>query len=81
LRKAGIPAAVSHHAGTYLCNAALYLTHHYAAQHGYKTRAAFIHLPLDMTQAALEPHGAPSLPAAVSAQGVGLILGRLGGMT
>jgi pyroglutamyl-peptidase len=77
LRREGIPAAVSHHAGTYLCNAALYLTHHYAAQHGYRTRAAFIHLPLDTSQAASEPHGAPSLPASVAAAAVSLIVSRL----
>src|SRR5690606_36148150 len=31
LRGEGIPADVSYHAGTYVCNAALYLTHHLAA--------------------------------------------------
>jgi pyroglutamyl-peptidase len=81
LREAGIPAVVSHHAGTYLCNAALYLTHHYAAQHGYRTRAAFIHLPLDVTQAAGEPHAPPSLAASVSAHGVSLILNGLRAVT
>jgi pyroglutamyl-peptidase len=78
LRSQGIPAVVSYHAGTYLCNAALYLTHHFTAQGGHKTQAAFIHLPLDVTQAAQEPAGAPSLPAAVSAQAVRLILQKLG---
>lgn len=29
LRQAGIPASVSYHAGTYLCNAILYLSHYY----------------------------------------------------
>jgi len=28
IRAAGIPAAVSHHAGTYVCNATLYLSHY-----------------------------------------------------
>jgi pyroglutamyl-peptidase len=68
LRREGIPARVSYHAGTFLCNAALYLSHHLAAVHGYRTQAAFIHVPLDVTQAAEEP-GAPSLPAAASARG------------
>jgi len=30
LRCQGIPATVSHHAGTYLCNAAFYLAHYFA---------------------------------------------------
>ncbi len=78
LRDEGIPATVSYHAGAYLCNAALYLTHHLIAQHGYKTQAVFVHLPLDATQAAQEQPSVPSLPAAVSAQAVRLILQRLG---
>jgi pyroglutamyl-peptidase len=81
LRGAGIPTVVSYHAGTYLCNAALYLTHHYTAQRGYRTRAAFIHLPLEVSQAAGEPHGAPSLPASVAADAISLILGRLQAVT
>jgi pyroglutamyl-peptidase len=78
LRSEGIPATISYHAGTYLCNAALYLTHHFAAQHGYRTQAAFIHLPLDLSQAAQEHPGAPSLPAHVSAHAVRVILQQLG---
>jgi pyroglutamyl-peptidase len=78
LRGEGIPAVVSYHAGTYLCNAALYLTHHFSAERGYKTQAAFIHLPLDVSQTAQEPAPSPSLPAAVSARAVRLILQELG---
>jgi pyroglutamyl-peptidase len=77
LRREGIPARVSYHAGTFLCNAALYLSHHLAAEHGYRTQTAFIHVPLDVTQAAEEP-GAPSLPAAASARAVRVILEQLG---
>ncbi len=80
IRSEGVPAQVSYHAGTYLCNAALYLTHHYAAIHGYRTRAAFVHLPLDMAQAAYEQPGAPSLPASAAALAVRLILQRLGAL-
>src|SRR5688572_14625974 len=46
IRELGIPCQVSYHAGTYLCNALLYLTHHFAQQQRLKTRATFIHLPL-----------------------------------
>jgi pyroglutamyl-peptidase len=59
LREQGIPAAVSFHAGTYLCNATLYLTHYWCEKLGLKTQAAFVHLPLTPMQAIL---GRPELP-------------------
>ena len=74
LNDAGIPSHVSYHAGTYLCNAALYWSHHFAAQQGRGTRAVFLHLPLDVTQAAAEPHDCPSLAASESARAVRLLL-------
>jgi pyroglutamyl-peptidase len=77
LRGAGIPAQVSYHAGTYLCNATLYWSSYLAERLALKTQAAFIHLPLDISQVVNEPHGAPSLPAAISASAIRLILGEL----
>lgn len=77
LRAAGIPAAVSHHAGTYLCNAMLYWTHYLAERRGLKTQAAFLHLPLETAQAAAEPRDTPSLPASLTAAAVRLILEQL----
>jgi pyroglutamyl-peptidase len=74
LRAAGIPAAVSYHAGTYLCNATLYWTHHVAALRGLPTRAAFFHLPLDVSQVVGEARDQASLPANISARAVRLIL-------
>ena len=50
LRDAEIPAQVSYHAGTYLCNATMYLSHHLIASRGLKTQATFIHVPLDTSQ-------------------------------
>jgi pyroglutamyl-peptidase len=73
LREAGLPAVVSHHAGIYVCNAALYLTHHILAQRGRSTRAGFIHLPLDPSQLDGNPE-TPSLPAIASASAVRFIL-------
>ncbi|MEL6897668.1 MAG: pyroglutamyl-peptidase I, partial [Planctomycetota bacterium] len=52
LRSAGIPTVVSHHAGTYLCNAALYFSHLFADMYGYSTRSGFVHLPLSPAQVA-----------------------------
>jgi pyroglutamyl-peptidase len=76
LREAGLPAVVSHHAGIYLCNAALYLTHHLIAERGLATRAGFIHVPLDPAQLDGNAH-IPSLPAIASASALKLILQRV----
>jgi len=51
LRRKGMDAIVSYHAGTYLCNAALYWSQHICRTHGYKTRCMFIHLPCNSERA------------------------------
>lgn len=51
LREAGIPAAISNSAGTYICNYVLYLALHHSAKHGYPRRTSFMHLPLLPEQA------------------------------
>ncbi len=54
IRAAGIPAAVSNSAGTFVCNDVLYsLLHHYA---GTDVRCGFIHVPW------LPEQGEPNLP-------------------
>jgi pyroglutamyl-peptidase len=63
IRELGIPCQVSYHAGTYLCNALLYLTHHIAATQRLKTRATFVHLPLAPSQVLGERQDWPSLPS------------------
>ena len=77
LRRAGVPAQVSYHAGTYLCNATLYWSHWLAERMALKTQSAFIHVPLDVSQVVNEPHGAASLPATISGHAIGLILEEL----
>jgi pyroglutamyl-peptidase len=77
LRRAGVPAQVSYHAGAYLCNATLYWSHYLAVQMALKTQVAFIHVPLDVSQVVNEPHGTASLPSSISAQAVQLILEEL----
>ncbi len=77
LRSAGIPAQVSYHAGEYLCNATLYLSHYFAEEKGLKTRSLFVHLPLDVTQTAAERHEMPSLPSVTAATGLRLIIEML----
>lgn len=77
LRTEGIPAEVSHHAGTYLCNAALYLSQHIAAEQGYPTRATFVHLPLLPEQVIDSNVNHPSLPHSQSARAIRLMLSSI----
>jgi pyroglutamyl-peptidase len=77
IRAAGIPVGVSHHAGTYLCNATLYWTHYLAEQRGLRTTAAFVHLPLDPSQVIDQQRDLPSLPAATAAEALRIILADL----
>lgn len=77
IRQAGIPCQVSYHAGTHLCNAALYLSHLLVRQWGLKTRTAFIHLPLDVSQSVRLPQPVAAMPAATMAAALRLILDDL----
>ncbi len=77
LREAEIPAQVSYHAGTYLCNATMYLGHHLAATMGLKTKSTFVHLPLDTSQVMDQEEILPSLPAAQSAKALQIIVASL----
>lgn len=77
IRAAGIPVQVSYHAGTYLCNAILYLAHHIAAEQKLKTQAAFIHLPLTPAQVLNERHDVPNMSTAMCAEALQLILAEL----
>jgi pyroglutamyl-peptidase len=79
LREAGVPAQISYHAGTYLCNATLYFSCYLAERMALKTRAAFIHLPLDPSQTAEQAQDLASLPAATSAEALRMILDELAG--
>lgn len=61
MREAGIPAAVSQTAGTYVCNHVMYgLLHRLSGQH--EVKGGFIHIPYLPEQAAAHP-GAPSMAA------------------
>jgi pyroglutamyl-peptidase len=52
LRDAGLPAAVSQTAGTFVCNHAFYAALHLAAQQRGTLRAGFVHIPYLPEQAA-----------------------------
>ena len=50
LREDGIPARVSRHAGTFLCNAILYWSRQLIDDLDLSTKAAFVHIPLETSQ-------------------------------
>lgn len=72
LRTAGIPAEVSHSAGTYVCNQVFYGLMH-ALRHAPNVRGGFIHIPYSTEQAACHP-GAPSLPITTVSAGLRIAL-------
>ncbi len=71
LREAGVPAAVSSTAGTYVCNHVFFGLQHALAGSG--VRSGFMHLPLLPEQAA-HTAGQPSLSLATMVEGVALAL-------
>lgn len=77
LREARIPAEISYHAGTYLCNATLYFSCYLAERMGLRTSAAFVHLPLDASQTAEQALDLAALPVSTSATALRLILDEL----
>ncbi len=79
LRKAGIPCQVSYNAGTYLCNATLYLSHFLAEQKSLTTRSVFIHLPLDVSQVLASRKDSATMTAATMAAAIRLLLDELAG--
>ena len=60
LRAAGIPAAISQTAGTYVCNHVFYGLMH-ALRRAPRVRGGFVHVPYAPAEAAARP-GAPCLP-------------------
>jgi len=76
IRGLGIPAAVSFHAGTYLCNGVYYWAQHFSAVRRLNTQAVFIHVPLAPGQILGERIDQPSLPVQASAAAIRLILAQ-----
>ena len=71
LREAGLPAAVSQTAGTFVCNHVFYGLQHRLAGSG--VRSGFIHVPLVDALAGAHP-GAPALPLDDLVRGVRIAL-------
>lgn len=62
---AGVPAAVSYTAGTYVCNAVLFSALHALAKSQPTVRAGFVHVPYSPEQACRLPEATPSMPVAL----------------
>ncbi|WP_367133130.1 pyroglutamyl-peptidase I [Saccharothrix sp. HUAS TT1] len=69
---AGIPASVSHTAGTFVCNHVFYGLMHLVATEHPGVRAGFVHVPFSPEQA--EGRDQPSLPVATTARALDLIV-------
>lgn len=67
--EAGFPMYVSNTAGTYLCNAVMYLGLDWAARHASAMRAGFIHLP-HATEYVPYPERTGALPLSMMAKAV-----------
>jgi pyroglutamyl-peptidase len=74
LREAGLPAAVSNTAGTFVCNHVFYGLMHLAATRHLPLRGGFLHVPFLPSQAA-RLGGAPSMALDDIVQGIEIVLG------
>jgi pyroglutamyl-peptidase len=72
LQAEGIPASVSHTAGTFVCNHVFYGLMHLAETEYPELRAGFVHVPFSPQQA--EGRDLPSLPVATTARALDLII-------
>src|SRR5947208_14374715 len=73
LREAGLPAAVSNTAGTFVCNHVFYGLMHLAATRNLPLRGGFLHVPYLPSQAA-RLGGAPSMALDDIVQGIEIVL-------
>lgn len=73
LREAGIPAAVSQTAGTFVCNHAFYGLMHRLATTGSPTRGGFVHVPFLPEQVVRAP-GQPSLSLDVLTKAIRIVI-------
>ncbi len=74
LRATGVPAELSYHAGTYLCNQAFYLALHWAAQQQPAPRVGFVHVPALPAQVCTMNRAVPSMDLRVIEVGVRWLL-------
>jgi pyroglutamyl-peptidase len=73
MRKAGLPAAVSNTAGTFVCNHIFYAVMDMAEQHAMGFRAGFLHIPY-LPEQAVRLGGAPSMALDDIVRGIEIVL-------
>src|SRR5215475_15943704 len=74
MRKAGLPAAVSNTAGTFVCNNVFYALTDLAARHPIPMRAGFLHIPYVPEQVARLGSAAPSMALEDIVPGVEIVI-------
>lgn len=72
MRAAGIPAALSYTAGSYVCNSLMYTLLYLIDRQYPAMRGGFIHVPYAMEQAVSKPLGTPSMELHQIARGLAL---------
>ena len=77
LRAAGIPAAVSNSAGTYVCNDVMYTLLRLLSEAPGNHVGGFVHVPLAPVQAAERTGSAPSMAPETAADGLAAIIRAL----
>lgn len=77
LREAGIPAAVSNSAGTYVCNDVMYTLLRLLSEAPGNPVGGFVHVPLAPVQAAQRTGSAPSMASETAADGLTAIIRAL----
>lgn len=77
LVNAGIPASISYHAGTFLCNATMYLSHLWCYRQGINRPIGFVHFPLTSEQSCKAGSRLASLPTSLQAEALRIMLRRL----
>ena len=76
IRRAGLPAAISSSAGTFVCNDLLYTLLYRIEREGLPIRCGFLHVPCLPEQAA---EGTPSLPLEDTVRGLAAAVAALTG--
>ena len=74
LRETGIPARVSFHAGTFLCNANFYWSCRLCEDLQLPTKSAFIHVPLETSQVVKLDEPQPFMPSSMVSAGLKLLM-------
>lgn len=72
MRAAGIPAALSYTAGSFVCNCLMYTLLYLIDRQYPAMRGGFIHVPYAMEQAVSKPLGTPSIELHQIARGLAL---------